>query len=63
MAVSVKNNINKAKPATRAVNSSKKALHRCLKRIKQADNETDLCRLTEELQRIVFHKQWQNVVN
>jgi hypothetical protein len=53
---------NKARPAT-AVDSSKKALHLCLKRIKQAESQSELRRLTEELQRIVFHRQYQNAEN
>ena len=53
----------KAKPATTAVNTSKKALHLCLKRIKEAVTESELRRLTEELQRIVFNRQCQNAVN
>ena len=44
-------------PASRA---SKKALHLCLKRLKIAKDQTEIERLTEELQRIVFHKQYQN---
>src|ERR1700704_2610333 len=36
------------------LDNSKKALHLNLKRIKDAKNETELRRLTEELQRIVF---------
>ena len=54
---------NKAKPAPAAVDASKKALHLCLKRIKQAENQSELRRLTEELQRIVFHRQYQNAEN
>src|SRR5580658_10320188 len=50
-------------PATATVGASKKALHLCLKRIKEAKNENELRRLTEELQRIVFHKQYQNAEN
>jgi hypothetical protein len=34
-----------------------------LKRIKDAKNENELRRLTEELQKIVFHKQYQNAEN
>ena len=37
------------------LDTSRKALHSCLKRIKDAQNENELHRLTEELQRIVFH--------
>src|ERR1700679_145009 len=47
---------DKAAPA--AANISKKALHLCLKRIKQAKTEGELRRLTEDLQRIVFHRQY-----
>jgi hypothetical protein len=47
---------SKAAPATPVPGTSKKALHLCLKRIKDAKNENELRRLTEELQRIVFHK-------
>jgi hypothetical protein len=39
---------------------SKKALHLCLKRIKAAKTEAEVRRLTQELQKIVFHKQYQN---
>ena len=53
MAVKVKMN-----PA--AVDTAKMALHLCLKRIKEADNERDLSRLTEELQRVVFRGQYRN---
>ena len=42
--------------ATVVIDTSKKALHLCLKRIKNAKNENELRRLSEELQRIVFHK-------
>jgi len=45
------------------LDTSKKALHLCLKRIKDAKNENELRRLTEELQKIVFHKQYQNAEN
>ncbi len=53
--------INKAAPASTVVDTSKKALHLCLKRIKDAKNENEIRRLTEELQRIVFHRQYHNV--
>src|SRR6185312_10591031 len=39
---------------THVLDTSKKALHACLKRIKDARNEKELRRLTQELQRIVF---------
>lgn len=42
---------------------SKKALHLCLKRIKEATDESEIRRLTGELQRIVFHRQYQNAEN
>jgi hypothetical protein len=34
-----------------------------LNRIKDAKDENELRRLTEELQRIVFHRQYQNAEN
>jgi hypothetical protein len=52
-----------AKGSTAVVDTSKKALHLCLKRIKEAKDETEIRRLTEELQRIVFHRQYQNAEN
>jgi hypothetical protein len=55
--------INEAAPATAVVDTSKKALHLCLKRIKDAKDENEIRRLTEELQRIVFHRQYQNAEN
>jgi|SRR5450759_1072796 len=54
---------SEAAPAIPVIDTSKKALHLCLKRIKDAKNETELRRLTEELQRIVFHRQYQNAEN
>jgi hypothetical protein len=55
--------IREATPPTAAASASKKALHLCLKRIKEAKSEDEVRRLTEELQRIVFHKQYQNAEN
>ena len=52
-----------SKAATPALDTSKKALHLCLKRIKEAKNETELRRLTQELQRIVFRRQYRNAEN
>jgi hypothetical protein len=54
---------SKAAPAPAVLDTSRKALHLCLKRIKDAKNEDELRRLTEELQRIVFRKQYQNAEN
>jgi hypothetical protein len=54
---------SKAAAATPAPVTSKKALHLCLKRIKDAKDENELRRLTEELQRIVFHRQYRNAEN
>ncbi|MGD0578761.1 MAG: hypothetical protein ABSC08_07520 [Bryobacteraceae bacterium] len=47
-------------PATAVLDTSKKALHLCLKQIKEAKSESELQRLTGELQRIVFHRQYRN---
>ena len=52
-----------AKANTPVPDTSKKALHLCLKRIKEAKNENELRRLAEELQRIVFHRQYRNAEN
>lgn len=49
-----------AAPATPALDTSKKALHRCLNRIKAAKSESDLRRLADELQRIVFQRQYRD---
>lgn len=54
-----KEEINEAATATAVFDTSKKALHLCLKQIKEAKNETEIRRLTEKLQRIVFHRQYQ----
>ena len=43
--------------------TSKNALHLCLDRIKKAKDENEIRRLTDELQRIVFHRQYQNAEN
>jgi hypothetical protein len=48
-----------AAPAADVVGTPTKALHRCLKQIKEAKNETEIRRLTKELQRIVFHRQYE----
>lgn len=51
------------KPAAPVLDTSRKTLHLCLKRIKNAKDDNEIRRLTEELQRIVFHKQYQNAEN
>src|SRR5437773_357926 len=45
------------------LDTSKRALHLCLKRIRAAKDDKEIRRLTEELQRIVFHKQYLNAKN
>lgn len=52
-----------AVPPTSLPDPSKKALHLCLQRIKDATDLNEIRRLTEELQRIVFHRQYQNAEN
>jgi hypothetical protein len=54
---------NAASAGAPLVSASKKALHLCLKRIKEAENESELRRLTGELQKIVFHRQYKNAEN
>jgi hypothetical protein len=44
----------------RTFGTSQEALHLCLDRIKKAKDENELRRLTEDLQRIVFHQQCRN---
>jgi len=55
----VKAEVNEALPA-RPLDTSKKALHLCLKRIKEAKDEDEIRRLARELQRIVFYRQYQD---
>ena len=47
-------------PAPTVLGASKKALHLCLKHIKEAKSDSELRRLTQELQTIVFHRQYRN---
>jgi hypothetical protein len=49
--------------ASSGLSASKRALHLCLKRLKNAKDESEIRRLTEELQRIVFHRQYRNAEN
>jgi hypothetical protein len=49
--------------ASTVLGTSKKALHLCLKHIKEAKSDSELRRLTDELQKIVFHKQYRNAEN
>jgi hypothetical protein len=46
-----------------SLSASKQALHICLKRLKDAKNESEISHLTDELQMIVFHKQYRNAEN
>lgn len=46
--------------AAPAIDTSKKALSACLKRIKETNDEKELLRLSEQLQRIVFRRQYRN---
>ena len=50
----------KVTPARTIAGASKTALHLCLKRIKAATKDDEIRRLTQELQRIVFHSQYRN---
>ena len=56
----LRKDLSEATPTAPTLDTSRKALHLCLKRIKSATDENELHRLTEELQRIVFHKQYLN---
>jgi hypothetical protein len=44
-------------------NGGNKARHLCLNRIKHAKDESEIRRLAEELQRIVFQRQYRNAEN
>src|SRR6266568_3394470 len=55
--------VNRARMDFKTLDTSKKALHLCLDRIKKTKDENELRRLTEELQSIVFHRQYQNAEN
>jgi hypothetical protein len=58
-----KDEMHKSARTAPVLDTSKKALHLCLKRLKIAKDQTEIERLTEELQKIVFHKQYQNAEN
>jgi len=51
------------RPTSPSVDTSKKALHLCLNRLKSARTEAEIRSLTEELQRIVFHAQYRGAGN
>jgi len=55
--------MSEAASAPTVLGTSKKALHLCLKQIKEAKSDSELRRLTEELQRIVFHRQYRIAEN
>jgi hypothetical protein len=46
-----------------ALSTPKRALDICLKRLKSAKDQSEIRRLTDKLQRIVFHKQYRNAEN
>jgi hypothetical protein len=50
-------------PSAPAIDTSRKTLHVRLNRLKSAKSKAGIRRLTEELQRIVFHKQYRNAEN
>lgn len=50
----------KTKRSAPVIDTSKKALSACLKRIKETKDENELLRLSEQLQRIVFRRQYRN---
>jgi hypothetical protein len=51
---------NEFRTDTSVIDTSKKALSACLKRIKETKDENELLQLAEQLQRIVFRRQYQN---
>jgi hypothetical protein len=46
-----------------SLSSSKQAIHNCLKRLKAAKDGSKIRRLTDELQRIVFRKQYRDALS
>lgn len=58
-----KEEMSETASAPTVLGTSKKALHLCLKHIKEAKSDSELRRLTEELQQIVFHRQYRNAEN
>ena len=50
-------------PASPGPSHSKQALHACLRRLKAAKDDRQFRRLTGELQRILFHKQYRDAGN
>ena len=50
----------KAKPTTSTVDTSDKAVLALLKRIKEADDRDEIRRLSEQLERAIFHRQYTN---
>jgi hypothetical protein len=55
--------LKREKTEIKTFDTSQKALHLCLDRIKEAKDENEIRRLTEELQRIVFHRPYRNAEN
>ena len=55
--------LKREKTDIKALDTSRKALHLCLDCIKKTKDENELRRLAEELQRIVFHRQYRNAGN
>ena len=52
--------INEAAPPTAAVDASDRALLALLRRIKATDNPTEIRRLSNQLERVIFHKQFES---
>ena len=52
--------INEAGPPTAAVDASDSALLALLRRIKATDNPTEIRRLSNQLERVIFHKQFES---
>jgi hypothetical protein len=52
--------VGKLKPAIVAGQTSDRALSTLLKRLKAADDATDVRQLSDQLERVIFHKQYKN---
>lgn len=49
-----------AEPTATAVDHSDEAMHALLKRIKATDSPAELRRLSDQLERVIFHTQFEN---
>jgi len=56
----LRQHVTEAKSPASAIDTSDKALHALLKRIKTTDSPAELRRLSDQLERVIFHTQFEN---